>query len=203
MRGGGCRDTLIVVSAGTGRLEPGGRREGSPAGSLPPADSVRGVMIRIGIDEAGLGPKVGPLVISAVAFRFREPPAETLWHSLSEVVCRSRRQRPTTLVVDDSKTVYSPARGLGRLEETVLAFLAAAGVEEIESGDGKHDWARELADMIISLQRPDGSWVNSNDQWMEDDCVLVTAYCVRALSYCWDVMHGKVDLPGSGAKRER
>ncbi len=93
--------------------------------------------------------------------------------------------------------------GLFYYYRTMAKALAAAGVKEIDSGDRKHDWARELADMIISLQRPDGSWVNSNDQWMEDDCVLVTAYCVRALSYCWDVMHGKVDLPGSGARPGR
>lgn len=86
-------------------------------------------MIRIGIDEAGLGPKVGPLVISAAVLRFREPPAEPLWRSLREVVCRRRERRPTALVVDDSKVVYSPSRGVGRLEETVLAFLAAGGLE--------------------------------------------------------------------------
>lgn len=91
-------------------------------------------MIRIGIDEAGLGPKVGPLVISAVAFRFQQPPKHPLWVSLSDVVCRARERRPAALVVDDSKKVYSRQRGLGRLEETVLAFLAAAGVESHELG---------------------------------------------------------------------
>lgn len=89
----------------------------------------RGSMIRIGIDEAGLGPKVGPLVISAVLFRFREPPAKQLWWHLSGVVGRAGKRRGRALVVDDSKRVYSRQKGLGRLEESVLAFLTAAGVE--------------------------------------------------------------------------
>ena len=92
-------------------------------------------MIRIGIDEAGLGPKVGPLVISAVVFRFQQPPEHPLWRCLKEVVCRASGKRPGALVVDDSKKVYSRQRGLGRLEETVLAFLSTAGVEVAGLGE--------------------------------------------------------------------
>jgi len=31
------------------------------------------------------------------------------------------------------------------------------------------------------LQRPDGSWVNETDRWMESNPHLVTAYSVLAL----------------------
>ena len=86
-------------------------------------------MIRIGVDEAGLGPKVGPLVISAAVFRFHEPPEKQLWWHLSGVVSRAGSRRRRALVVDDSKRVYSPQKGLGQLEESVLAFLGAAGLE--------------------------------------------------------------------------
>jgi len=86
-------------------------------------------MIRIGIDEAGLGPKVGPLVISAACFHFEEPLEKQLWWHLSGTVRRAGKGRHRGLVVDDSKRVYSPQRGLERLEETVLAFLAASGLE--------------------------------------------------------------------------
>lgn len=61
--------------------------------------------------------------------------------------------------------------------------LSAAGVEQLTLADGKKvDWRSDLARKIISLQEPDGSWVNKDAaRWMEADPVLVTSYCVRAL----------------------
>jgi len=36
---------------------------------------------------------------------------------------------------------------------------------------------------VISLQKPDGSWVNENNRWWENDPVLVTAYSLLALEF--------------------
>lgn len=44
-----------------------------------------------------------------------------------------------------------------------------------------HNWRDELAAKLISLQRPDGSWVNEADRWYESNPYLVTAYAVLAL----------------------
>ena len=78
--------------------------------------------ILVGIDEAGYGPTLGPLVVSACAFRVRE--AETdLWSAMPETVCRCAGAGDQRVVIDDSKRVYTPARGLGRLETSVLACL--------------------------------------------------------------------------------
>lgn len=60
--------------------------------------------------------------------------------------------------------------------------LSAAGVDKLETADGKKiDWAREVALKLINLQNGDGSWVNDTARWMEKDPVLVTSYCVLAL----------------------
>lgn len=60
--------------------------------------------------------------------------------------------------------------------------LEAAGVKELTLADGKKvDWRRELRTKILSLQQPDGSWVNDTARWMETDPVLVTSYCLLAL----------------------
>jgi squalene-hopene/tetraprenyl-beta-curcumene cyclase len=66
--------------------------------------------------------------------------------------------------------------------------LAAAGVETLETADGrKIDWARDLALRIIDLQQPNGSWINEESaRWMEKDAVLVTSYCVLALAIAHD-----------------
>lgn len=45
----------------------------------------------------------------------------------------------------------------------------------------RHDWRIELITKLASLQRPDGSWLNEHDKWMEGNPVLVTAYSVLAL----------------------
>lgn len=60
--------------------------------------------------------------------------------------------------------------------------LKAAGIDELTTAKGqKIDWRAEISRKLISLQDPDGSWVNDTARWMEKDPVLVTTYCVMAL----------------------
>ncbi len=71
---------------------------------------------------------------------------------------------------------------------TVARTLGAVGQPELKTLDGRsHDWARELSGVILSLQSEDGSWINRNDRWWEDDPLLVTAYAMIALKECRDV----------------
>ncbi len=63
--------------------------------------------------------------------------------------------------------------------------LDALGQKSFTDSDGKaHDWRQELAGELIKRQRPDGSWVNDNRQWMEGDANLCTAFALLALDYC-------------------
>ena len=65
--------------------------------------------------------------------------------------------------------------------------LAAAGVKELETGDGKKvDWKRDIATKLLSLQKGDGQWVNDVGRWMETDPVLVTSYGVLALELIYN-----------------
>ncbi|MHA3770592.1 cycloartenol synthase [Verrucomicrobiota bacterium sgz303538] len=60
--------------------------------------------------------------------------------------------------------------------------LTAAGVDQLETADGKKvNWIRDLAIKLINIQNTDGSWVNDTARWMEKDPVLVTSYCILTL----------------------
>jgi squalene-hopene/tetraprenyl-beta-curcumene cyclase len=48
----------------------------------------------------------------------------------------------------------------------------------------KHDWRAELGAQLVSLQKPNGSWVNSEKRWMEGDPNLCTAFALLSLNYC-------------------
>lgn len=68
---------------------------------------------------------------------------------------------------------------------TAAKSLDVLGVETFADADGKeHDWRSELSAEILARQKPDGSWVNDNGRWMEDNPDLVTSYALLALSYC-------------------
>jgi squalene-hopene/tetraprenyl-beta-curcumene cyclase len=78
--------------------------------------------------------------------------------------------------------------GLYYYYHTFAKALATIGAHKIIDADGnEHDWRKELAEKLASLQKDDGSWVNSNVRWLEGDPNLVTAYALLALSYCTPV----------------
>ena len=100
--------------------------------------------VLVGLDEAGYGPHLGPLVVAAAAVRIPDdlPPDPNLWPRLSAHVRavpehRRPRTRPgtpssnptdeppdTRVLICDSKQAYA-ARNPAPLERAVLGFLAA------------------------------------------------------------------------------
>ncbi len=67
------------------------------------------------------------------------------------------------------------ARALSLLDIDVLP-AAKDGAPDVR-------WRDDLIAKVVSLQRDDGSWVNSNNRFWENDPVLCTSYALLALEY--------------------
>ena len=80
--------------------------------------------VLVGIDEAGFGPILGPLVISSSTFSLpRRLLGADLWQVLRKSVGNRRKRLAGRLLVADSKKAYSKSLGIKHLERTVLACL--------------------------------------------------------------------------------
>jgi len=76
-------------------------------------------------------------------------------------------------------------QGLFYYYDTFAKTLAVLKLDEFDDAQGqKHDWRKELADQLFTVQQPNGSWVNSKERWLEGDPNLSTAYALLALKYC-------------------
>ncbi len=79
----------------------------------------------VGIDEAGYGPNLGPLVMTAVVADGPGGRRPDVWGDLAATVSRAGGPADR-LWVDDSKRVYQGRRGRDRLDAATLAVVAAA-----------------------------------------------------------------------------
>ena len=80
----------------------------------------------VGIDEAGYGPNLGPMVMTAVVAEGPDDRPPDVWGDLATSVDRAGGASDR-LWVDDSKKVYKGGQGRDRLDASTLATLAAAG----------------------------------------------------------------------------
>ena len=116
-------------------------------------EPLAGCRVIAGVDEAGLGPLLGPLAVGWSVLRLPEPGADP-WKLL-----RGRVQRNPTrnakLVVADSKRVFTRnEKGARRLETTVLTFLAL--LEE----EGRPP--RKAEELLFGALRPSDEHLEGN-----------------------------------------
>lgn len=75
-----------------------------------------------------------------------------------------------------------------RTMSRALAELEKAGGKAVtvtDSAGKAHAWRREVAEAIVALQKPDGSWVNDRaERWDEGNPHVATAYALEALATC-------------------
>jgi len=125
------------------------------------------MFVYAGIDEAGYGPILGPLVVVRSVFLVDRADAGNeggapaappcLWTTLSSAVARTLRGRQGRLAVADSKALYNASVGLRHLEAGVLGFLGSIGRREVAAPDGPPGSLDELfAVMGDAALRPHG-----------------------------------------------
>lgn len=86
--------------------------------------------ILVGIDEAGFGPLLGPLVVSSSTFSLPYHYLKSdLWQILRKSLSNRRKRLAGRLLVADSKKAFSKSLGIKHLERTVLASLKCLGEE--------------------------------------------------------------------------
>jgi len=84
-------------------------------------------MIHMGLDEAGLGSRLGPFCICLTRFEYSGSQTIELYERLSELVCQTR-DSSKRLQITDSKAIFTRSAGIRNLERGVLTFLNAAGI---------------------------------------------------------------------------
>lgn len=85
----------------------------------------------IGTDEAGYGPNLGPLVISASLWQVTDGSGEDLYERLSTVITSTSRRKagdePPRIAITDSKALYQSGKGLHFLERGLWAAWSLLG----------------------------------------------------------------------------
>jgi hypothetical protein len=143
----------------------------------------------IGMDEAGYGPNLGPLVLTATVWEVpgRWPKKTNFWKTFADVAHNEVPRRPknssggaatagseeTALADDrlhiaDSKDVYSPATGLGALERGALAAFGVASRVPCDIDQLLGDLWGESSDDPA----PFGGESGNRDLWFSDDFEL-------------------------------
>ncbi len=154
--------------------------------------------ILVGIDEAGFGPLLGPLVVSSCSFSIPQQMLDAdLWQVLQKSVSIKRAHIAGRLLITDSKKAYSKSIGIGHLQRTVLAccrcldknpttltelikVLCPESLERL----AEYPWHKGITDYHI---RADATDINIASNVFNDDMAANGIKLLELKSCCLDV----------------
>jgi ribonuclease HII len=111
----------------------------------------------LGIDEAGLSPVIGPLVVSGTLFKTAEEfEGANFWRLLEDCVCSRLKDAAGRLVVADSKKLHKKG-DLSRLEEGIFSFLYSRGAKRVTNLAGL------LKQVNAQVEHEQYPWYNPQD----------------------------------------
>jgi ribonuclease HII len=152
-------------------------------------------MILAGIDEAGYGPLIGPLIVGCCAFEIEGDPLAAelpcIWNNLRKLVSKKRCAKGKRIHVNDSKAVYSPSAGLKELEKAILSIFASANHWPVSFDDfvnhvsghcieemNRRAWYRGDADEIFPFSC-DGTSMKLFSNGLRAECLRTNTRCVH------------------------
>jgi ribonuclease HII len=154
--------------------------------------------VLIGIDEAGFGPLLGPLVVSSSAFLIPQNIlSANLWQVLRKSVSDKRRHLAGRLLIADSKYAHNKSLGIKHLERTVLACLRCLGQQPGTLTEllavlypacldelGEYPWYKDTDSQKIPADQPD---VKIASAVLADDMASNDVRLLSLNSRCLDV----------------
>jgi ribonuclease HII len=176
------------------------------------AEAMKGILtdtVVVGIDEAGLGPILGPLIVSAACFTVSVEKHQTeMWQLLSQSVSSNKKHLAGRLLICDSKKAYTPSTGMTFLERTVLSCLSCIGktptsiteLIDILCPDSiarllRYPWHKDLSRYRIEFNRDDiaiaAAAFNRNLEKNSMSLLALKSFCFDVAFY--NDMVGKVN----------
>ncbi|MBS0203131.1 MAG: hypothetical protein JSS49_09555 [Planctomycetes bacterium] len=125
----------------------------------------------IGMDEAGLGPNLGPFIVAATVWQVPGSPGDfDFWTAFESILTHSPTSCDPRLHIADSKQVFQPQRGLASLERGVWSALRLAGVQP-----GTFDSLCEALSNPVRVDMPAVVRSGSGERSLFDDAELSAA----------------------------
>jgi len=158
------------------------------------------MVVLVGIDEAGFGPILGPLVVSSSTFLLpHHLLTSDLWQILSKSVGNKRKHLAGRLLIADSKKAYSKRKGIKHLERTVLTALGCLGKKPAMLTElltllcpdclqrlNDYPWYREVPNYDILADSADMAIASAV---LEEDLASNGIELLELRSYCLDVAY--------------
>jgi ribonuclease HII len=158
------------------------------------------MVVLAGIDEAGFGPLLGPLVVSSSAFSLPNHfLTADLWQLLRKSVGSTRKHLAGRLLITDSKKAYSKQKGIRHLQRTILACLECLNKKPTTLTDlltllspdcierlNDYPWHRDIADYHLAVDASDMAIASSV---LKEDLALNGIELLGLKSCCLDVAY--------------
>jgi len=156
--------------------------------------------ILVGIDEAGFGPILGPLVVSSSMFSMPDNLLNSdLWQLLRKSASNSRKHISGRLLIADSKKAFIRSQGIKNIQRTVLACLNCLEKNPSSLNDllmllcpnccqrlKNYPWYKNTQDYSLSYDHADLSIAS---EVFKDNLISNDIKLLELKSYCLDVAY--------------